>query len=145
MQVQNNVNPAGQIGGEPVPGGQQFTYTVRSQGRLVTPEQFGKIVIRANPDGSILRLKDVARIELGAQTYNVHVRYNGQICGRHGHLPVARLQCSRYRRRCQQEAGRVAKELSAGSWSQQFRWIPPRPSPRECMRLSITLGMRWGW
>ncbi len=79
MQVQNNVNPAGQIGGEPVPGGQEFTYTVQSQGRLVTPEQFGEIVIRANPDGSILRLKDVARIELGSQTYNVNVRYNGQI------------------------------------------------------------------
>jgi len=77
MQVQNNVNPAGQIGGEPVPGGQEFTYTVRSQGRLVTPEQFGDIVIRANPDGSVLRLKDVARIELGSQTYNVNVRYNG--------------------------------------------------------------------
>jgi HAE1 family hydrophobic/amphiphilic exporter-1 len=79
MQVQNNVNPAGQIGGEPVPGGQEFTYTVRSQGRLETPEEFGQIVIRANPDGSILRLKDVARIELGSQTYNVNVRYNGQI------------------------------------------------------------------
>ncbi|HEY3990965.1 MAG TPA: multidrug efflux RND transporter permease subunit [Acidobacteriaceae bacterium] len=79
MQVQNNVNPAGQIGAEPIPGGQEFTYTVQSQGRLVTPEQFGQIVIRANPDGSILRLKDVARIELGAQTYNVNVRYNGQI------------------------------------------------------------------
>ncbi len=79
MQVQNNVNPAGQIGAEPIPGGQQYTYTVLSQGRLVTPEQFGQIVIRANPDGSILRLKDVARIELGSQTYGVNVRYNGQI------------------------------------------------------------------
>ncbi|MDQ1452091.1 MAG: hypothetical protein QOK38_1957 [Acidobacteriaceae bacterium] len=79
MQVQNNVNPAGQIGGEPVPGGQEFTYTVRSQGRLVTPEEFGQIVIRANPDGSVLRLKDVARVELGAQTYNLATRYNGQV------------------------------------------------------------------
>jgi hydrophobic/amphiphilic exporter-1 (mainly G- bacteria), HAE1 family len=79
MQVQNNVNPAGQIGGEPVPGGQEYTYTVRSQGRLVTAEQFGQIVIRANPDGSVLRLKDVARIELGAQTYNLATRYNGDV------------------------------------------------------------------
>src|SRR6201993_1723436 len=75
MQVQNNVNPAGQIGGEPVPGGQEFTYTVRSQGRLITAEEFGQIVIRANPDGSVLRLKDVARVELGAQTYNLATRY----------------------------------------------------------------------
>ena len=52
------------------PTGQQFTYNVRAQGRLVSPEEFGDIIVRANPDGSMLRLKDVARIELGAQTYN---------------------------------------------------------------------------
>jgi HAE1 family hydrophobic/amphiphilic exporter-1 len=78
MQVQNNVNPAGQIGSEPVPEGQEFTYTVRSQGRLVTSEEFGDIVIRANPDGSILRLKDVARIELGAQSYTLIGNFNGK-------------------------------------------------------------------
>ena len=71
LQTQNNVNPAGQIGGEPVPNGQQFTYTVRTQGRLVTPEEFGNIVLRANPDGSVLHLRDVARVELGTQTYNL--------------------------------------------------------------------------
>jgi hydrophobic/amphiphilic exporter-1 (mainly G- bacteria), HAE1 family len=78
LQSQNTVNPAGQIGGEPVPQGQSFTYSVRSQGRLPSAEEFGQIVIRANPDGSILRLKDVARIELGAQTYNLQGRYNGR-------------------------------------------------------------------
>jgi HAE1 family hydrophobic/amphiphilic exporter-1 len=78
LQAQNNVNPAGQIGGEPVPSGQQFTYTVRTQGRLVTAEQFGNIILRANPDGSILHLKDVARIELGAQTYNLNGRFEGK-------------------------------------------------------------------
>ena len=57
IQKQNTVNPAGQIGGEPVPPGQQFTYTVRAQGRLVDGEQFGDIVVRANPDGSIVRLQ----------------------------------------------------------------------------------------
>jgi len=62
LQAQNTVNPAGQIGGEPVPSGQQFTYTVRTQGRLVTAEEFGNIILRANPDGSILHLKDVARM-----------------------------------------------------------------------------------
>ena len=81
LQVQNNVNPAGQIGGEPVPNGQQFTFTVRTQGRLVTPEEFGNIVIRANPDGSILHLRDVARIELGTQTYNLTARYNNAPAG----------------------------------------------------------------
>ncbi len=78
LQAQNTVNPAGQIGGEPVPNGQQFTYTVRTQGRLITADQFGEIVLRANTDGSVLRLKDVARIELGAQLYNLSGRYNGK-------------------------------------------------------------------
>src|ERR1700761_4798436 len=76
IQVQNNVNPAGKIGGEPAPMGQQFTYTVRTQGRLVTPEEFGNIVIRSNSDGSVLHLRDVARIELGNQTYDLTARYN---------------------------------------------------------------------
>src|SRR5215472_4109653 len=78
VQKQNNVNPAGQIGGEPIPSGQKFTYTVRAQGRLQTPEEFGEIVVRANTDGSFLRVKDIARIDLGAQTYNLRGRLNGR-------------------------------------------------------------------
>src|SRR2546426_5745259 len=85
VQKQNTVNPAGQIGGEPIPSGQKFTYSVRAQGRLQTPEEFGNIVIRANPDGSLLRVKDIARIDLGAQTYNLKGRLNGQ--------PAAILAC----------------------------------------------------
>jgi HAE1 family hydrophobic/amphiphilic exporter-1 len=78
IQKQNAVNPAGQIGAEPVPPGQEFTYAMRAQGRLVSPEEFGKIVLRANPDGSFVRLKDVARIELGSQTYSMQGRLNGK-------------------------------------------------------------------
>jgi HAE1 family hydrophobic/amphiphilic exporter-1 len=78
LQTQNTVNPSGQIGAEPIPGGQQFTYTVRTQGRLVTAEQFGNIILRSNADGSVLHLKDVARIELGAQTYNLNGRFEGK-------------------------------------------------------------------
>jgi HAE1 family hydrophobic/amphiphilic exporter-1 len=78
LQVQNKVNPAGQIGGEPIPHGQEFAYTVLTEGRLTTAEEFGEIILRANQDGSIVRLKDVARIELGAQTYNLIGRYNGK-------------------------------------------------------------------
>ena len=77
IDAQNTVNPAGQLGGEPAPRGQEFTYAVRARGRLETPEDFGQIVLRANPDGTTLRLKDVARLELGAQTYNISARYNG--------------------------------------------------------------------
>src|SRR3954453_17100363 len=78
VQKQNTVNPAGQVGGEPIPSGQKFTYTVRARGRLQTPEEFGEIVVRANADGSFVRVKDIARIELGAQTYNIKGRLNGQ-------------------------------------------------------------------
>jgi HAE1 family hydrophobic/amphiphilic exporter-1 len=78
IQSQNTVNPAGTIGGEPSPPGQDFTYSVRAQGRLTTPEEFGAIIIRANPDGSAVRLRDVARVELGAQVYNVRARLNGK-------------------------------------------------------------------
>jgi HAE1 family hydrophobic/amphiphilic exporter-1 len=78
IQTQNTVNPSGQIGGEPVPNGQEFTYTVRTQGRLVSSEDFGKIILRSNPDGTVLHLSDVARIELGAQTYNLNGRFDGK-------------------------------------------------------------------
>ena len=78
IQTQNAVNSAGQIGGEPVPIGQEYTYTARSQGRLVKPEEFGEIIIRELPDGSAVRLKDVSRVELGAQAYNTRGRFNGK-------------------------------------------------------------------
>jgi multidrug efflux pump len=78
VKAQNTVNPAGQIGGEPVPEGQEFTYAVIAQSRLVSEEQFAQVVVRANPDGSIVRLKDVARIELGTQFYNLRGRLDGK-------------------------------------------------------------------
>jgi HAE1 family hydrophobic/amphiphilic exporter-1 len=78
LQSQNTVNPAGQIGGEPSPEGQEFTYSVRAQGRLTTPEEFEQIVVRAAPDGGIVRVKDVARVELGAQDYTIVSHLNGK-------------------------------------------------------------------
>ena len=78
IQSQNTVNPAGQIGGEPAPQGQEFSYSVRAQGRLTSPEEFEQIVVRAAPDGGIVRVKDVARVELGAQDYTVVGHLNGQ-------------------------------------------------------------------
>jgi len=78
VQQQSAVNPAGQVGAEPAPKGQQFTYAVKVPGRLVHAEQFGNIIVRQNPDGSVVRLKDVARIELGALVYQQIGRYNGK-------------------------------------------------------------------
>lgn len=78
IKAQNKVNPSGRIGGEPAPPGQEFTYSVRSQGRLQTEAEFGDVVVRANTDGSMVRVKDVGRIELGAQVYNIKGNLNGK-------------------------------------------------------------------
>ena len=78
INAQNTVNPAGQVGGPPTPKGQEFTYTITAQSRLVSQEEFENIVVRENNDGSIVRLKDVARIELGAQTYSLVGKLNGK-------------------------------------------------------------------
>jgi HAE1 family hydrophobic/amphiphilic exporter-1 len=78
VQQQSTVNPSGQIGAQPVPSGQELTYTVRAQGRLQTAEEFGDVAVRSNPDGSVVRLKDIARIELGALNYQQIGRVNGQ-------------------------------------------------------------------
>src|SRR5215469_16260406 len=78
IQAQNTVNPAGKAGGEPAPPGQEFTYSVLAQGRLVSPEEFGNIVVRENPAGATVRVRDVARVELGAQDYSVAGRFNGR-------------------------------------------------------------------
>ncbi|MFW2403949.1 MAG: efflux RND transporter permease subunit [Gammaproteobacteria bacterium] len=77
IQEQNVIAPAGQIGGQPAVPGTQFTYTVRTKGRLATAEEFGEVIVRSNPDGSQVRVKDVARVELGTQHYNVTARLNG--------------------------------------------------------------------
>jgi hydrophobic/amphiphilic exporter-1 (mainly G- bacteria), HAE1 family len=78
LQAQNTVNPAGQLGGDPIPRGQEFTYTVLAQGRLASLAEFENVVVRAKPDGALVRIKDVARVELGAQNYIRRGRLNGQ-------------------------------------------------------------------
>jgi multidrug efflux pump len=78
ITAQNAQVAAGQIGASPNPITQDLTATVLVQGQLSTPEQFGEIILRANPDGSTVRLKDVARIEQGAESYNFTSRLNGQ-------------------------------------------------------------------
>jgi len=76
VRQQNTLIPAGQIGGPPAPPGTEFTYTVQTPGRLATAEEFEQVVIRSNPDGSQVLLKDVARIELGTQNYLMKTRLN---------------------------------------------------------------------
>lgn len=75
-----NIQPAvGSVGAAPAPADQQMQFTIKTAGRLSTPEQFGEIIIRANKDGGLLKLKDVARIELGMTSYSAGAQYNGQI------------------------------------------------------------------
>jgi HAE1 family hydrophobic/amphiphilic exporter-1 len=78
VQAQSTVNPAGQVGGEPASNNQQFTYSVLAQGRLSSPEQFGDVIVRETPNGGIVRVKDVARIELGTNDYSIVSRLNGK-------------------------------------------------------------------
>jgi hydrophobe/amphiphile efflux-1 (HAE1) family protein len=78
IQAQSKVNPAGQIGGEPASTNQQYTYALLAQGRLTSPEEFGSIVVRETPNGGIVRVKDVARVELGQQDYSTISRLNGK-------------------------------------------------------------------
>ncbi len=78
ISEQNVLVPAGQIGGAPAPPGTDFTYTVKTAGRFETAEEFGAVVVRSNPDGSQVRLRDVARIELGTQNYLLTARLDGQ-------------------------------------------------------------------
>jgi HAE1 family hydrophobic/amphiphilic exporter-1 len=78
VQTQNTVNPGGKLGGEPSLPGQRFSYAVLAQGRLKTPEEFGNIVVRESPDGGVVRVKDVARVGMGSQDYNIATRLNGK-------------------------------------------------------------------
>src|SRR3989440_2016262 len=78
IQAQNVQAPVGRIGARPIGNDQQFQVNVQTQGRLTTPDQFGNIVLRANPDGWLLRLRDVARVDLGAQNLDAESRLNGR-------------------------------------------------------------------
>ena len=79
VKAQNTANPAGEVGGEPSVAGQPFTYAVRAQGRLKTPEEFGDIIVREAADGGIVRVRDVARVELGSNDYSWLTRFNGKV------------------------------------------------------------------
>lgn len=80
IKQQNVVAPGGKFGAEPAPKGTEFTYTVRLPDRLTNPEEFGSIVVRTQPDGSQIRIRDVARVELGVETYNAFTRLNEKSC-----------------------------------------------------------------
>ena len=114
IAAQNVVNPAGQIGGAPAPPGQQLTYTVRAQGRLMNADEFGDIIVRANPDGSLVRLKDVARIR--ARCGNLHSAGEYQRSALSDRRPVSEpgFQCARGRQSGEGQDGRTRASFSFG-------------------------------
>ncbi len=111
IQQQNNVNPAGKLGAEPGPPGREMTYTVRAQGRLLTAEEFGQIVVRSTPNASVVRLADVARIELGALNYQQRARINGQPGATIAVFQSPGLERARRRRGRQADHGRAPGSL----------------------------------
>ncbi|GMQ29948.1 efflux RND transporter permease subunit [Algoriphagus confluentis] len=80
IRQQNVIAPGGKFGSEPAPAGTEFTYTVKLPDRLVTEEEFGNVVVRSGSDGSQVLIKDIARVELGVESYNAFTRLNGKEC-----------------------------------------------------------------
>ena len=135
----------GRSAASPSPQGQEFTYTVRAQGRLVSPEEFGDIVVRANPDGSIVRLKDVARIELGAQNYNIAGRIDGKPAGVMAiyQLPGTNALATVERREKDHGGGQEA--LSRRTSTTPSPSTPRGRSARASARSSSPSWRRWSW
>ena len=128
IQAQNTVNPAGKAGGEPAPKGQEYTYTVLSQGRLVSPEEFGNIVVRETPDGATVRVRDVARIELGRAGLQHRRTFQRQAGRHHCGVSIARIERSRRGGRGQEADGADERALSRGHG---FRRFPRHDSFRD--------------
>ena len=93
VQSQNVQAAVGRVGAKPTSDATQFQLNLQTKGRLTTPEEFGNIIVRANPDGSVLRVRDVARVELGAATQDTESRLNGDPAVAVGRLPLAGRQC----------------------------------------------------
>jgi len=133
VQAQSTINPSGRLGADPAPRGQQFTYTVRAQGRLLKPEDFGNIVVRLNPDGSTVRLRDLARIELGALTYTTLGRFNGKPATVLGVYQTPGSNALAVAANVKKTIAEL-KQRSPSTWSTPSRSTPPWQSARASGR-----------
>ena len=133
INAQNAQNAAGKIGQEPAPNDQQLVYTVTAKGRLLSEDEFGNIVIRASGPSGVLRLKDVARIELGAYSYEQGVTLDGQptiAMGVFLQTGANALEVADwYRPRC-----RSCKRNSRKAWAMWCQWTAPALSPPRSKR-----------
>ncbi len=145
IQQQSAVNPSGQVGANPAPAGQEMTYTVRAQGRLQTEEEFGAIAVRSNPDGSVIRLRDVARIELGALNYQQIGRVNGQPGCAIGVFQAPGSNALEVAEGVRDADGRAARALPRRPRVSATRSTPPAPCRRASARSSSPWPRRWCW
>jgi HAE1 family hydrophobic/amphiphilic exporter-1 len=138
LRAQNVVNPAGQIGAEPALPGTDLTLTARAQGRLVTAEQFGEVVVRAMPDGSVVRLKDIARVELGTASYNQRSRFDGRPASAFGVYQQPGTNALAVADAVKKEVERVAAEFPEGM-SVETAFDTTLPITEGIREITITL------
>ena len=112
VREQNATNPAGRLGPRAVAAGTQLTLPVTTIGRLQTPEQFDDIIVRARPDGSLVRLRDIGRAKLGARSYDLAGRLNGSPDGVHAALPAPRRERARGAQAVAEADGRARSRAS---------------------------------
>ncbi|HEX7124247.1 MAG TPA: multidrug efflux RND transporter permease subunit [Thermodesulfobacteriota bacterium] len=114
LREQNVLVPAGQVGQAPAVPGQQYQITVRAQGRLTDPEEFGRIVLKTGDDGTLVQLKDVGRVELGAENYNSVLRFNGYEGVGLGVIQLATANALEVERNVRAELERLAQSFPPG-------------------------------
>ena len=134
IQAQNVQAPVGRIGARPVSDDQQFQMNVQTQGRLTTPEQFGDIVLRANPDGSVLHVRDVARVEMGAQNDDVVTRLNGRAAVGMALYLTPDANAVQTATRVDQTLAKLQQRFPPGLKYARPSTIPPSSSPTRSTR-----------
>ena len=131
IKEQNAQSPAGRIGAEPAPPGQEMQFNVRALGLLKDPKEFEEIIIRSNPDGSQVKIKDVGRVELGAQTYDLRARLNKSPAGAIGIFLAPGRQRHRDGEEREEDPGGGQEPSSRRTWRTTSRSIPRcRSKPR---------------
>ena len=127
IQAQNTVNPAGQVGSEPIPKGQEFTYSVRAQGRLTSPEEFEQIVVRETPDTGIVRVERCGARGIGRAGLQRHRPPQRQAERDHRRLSIAGIERRADRRRRQESCWPKRRSAFPTTWTTPSRSIPPAP------------------
>ena len=134
LQAQNIQAAIGRIGAQPALPDQRFQLTIQTQGRLTSVEEFGNVVVRANPGGSFVRVRDVARVELAARLSEQQGRQDGKPGRGDRHLPGAGRQCHRQRRSRARLARRSEDSSSRRAWTTRSPTTPPCSSTKASTR-----------